>query len=131
MTGPVGKEFVERLKGDVEVRILEQERDYLKRLILYAESMRDSQAAKSRLEVLRLAHVAAYAELGQTERQLAAVEQGNFWKSRLGFWSDEFGERQHLKSTLAAHQSANLAAHQMLWPINDFRKLICKNMHSE
>lgn len=112
LTGPIGKEFVARLKGDVEVKILEQERDYLKRLILYAESMRDSQAAKMKLEELRLAHVEAYTRLGQTERQLAAVEKGDYWKSRLGFWSDEFGARQRLKVTLASQRAENLEAYR-------------------
>lgn len=112
LTGPIGKEFMERLKADVEVKILEQESDYLKRLILYAESMRDSQAAKMKLETLRLAHVDAYARLRQVERELAAVEQGDFWMSRLGFWSNEFIARQRLRNTFAAQEAANLDAYQ-------------------
>ncbi|MBI4985042.1 MAG: hypothetical protein HZC24_06790 [Rhodocyclales bacterium] len=107
---PIGAGLVERLKQDLAIAVLEQERDHLQRLIRYADALRDSRAAQARLEALRLAHVAAYAALAQAERELAAADGSSLWRGRWLFWSPEFAARQRLEQARAAQAAGNQAA---------------------
>ena len=106
---PIGAGLVERLKQNLAIAVLEQERDHLQRLIRYADALRDSRAAQARLEELRLAHVAAYAALAQVERELATAGS-SLWRGRWLFWSPEFVARQRLEQARAAQAAGNQAA---------------------
>ncbi len=96
---PLGKEFVDQLKRDVEMSVLDQERDYLKRLVSLARAGLNRDAAIAEQERLRKMHVSAFAELNKIEDEQALIREGNFWKTRVFFWSEEYARYQALQKS--------------------------------
>lgn len=67
-----GQGVVDDLKGDLEINLLEQERDYLAQLQSLAQAKKVLKEKKDELERLRQIHVNVYRELGVNE-----IAQGN------------------------------------------------------
>jgi len=86
-SSPLGSDYLEHLKLDVEIKILTQEKDYLTTLVAYLERAFNQAAAKRRLEDLRLAHVDAYAKLEKIAREVGRSDRNEFcqpsWKTRI------------------------------------------------
>ena len=72
---PVGKGFVESLKRELEIRVLEQELGYLKGLAAHWEAVRNREAAVAEVERLRDVHVSAYVKLKKVEEELSRLKQ--------------------------------------------------------
>lgn len=83
---PLGEELrrgmVSRFSRGIEIELLAQERDYLKKLRVFKVDSLSRKAAEMKLEQLRKAHVNVYAELQQNELQFAKLKQPN-WRTHL------------------------------------------------
>ncbi len=81
--------FAEDLKRDIEITLLEQERDYLSSLLSFIEDTIWRKSEDEKLERLRQIHVAAYAELQNNKREQARLKEESPIQSRVP-WLDEY-----------------------------------------
>ena len=95
-SSPVGNGYLEYLKRGVEIRVLEQEKNYLVALIGYSESQFQRQASIKKLQDFHLTHVVAYAKLDGIARELGRTEKSEFckksWKSKFPLLWAKYGK---------------------------------------
>jgi hypothetical protein len=87
----------EKAKAHLDLELLLAERSYLQQLRMFIVAARDMEKAKANLEVLRLAHVAAYAALAAKQAERWEVEKTiwpftPFWSEKRSRWRELDGE---------------------------------------
>jgi hypothetical protein len=112
---PLGEDLrrgmVAHFKRGIDVELLTQERDYLKKLRSFRGDIRSRKTAEMELERLRIAHLSAYAALKQNARQLALLQQPD-WRTHLFDHLQWTIERAILNSERTKLLSDNLRAYQ-------------------
>lgn len=97
-----GKYFMDRLKLDAEIMILEHERDYLRNSIAIANVILFRKAALAELERLRQVRDATYNKRTQIELELKKPENEEPLKCKLLFWTEECRRLHDLKKAYVA-----------------------------
>lgn len=110
--GKVIDGFVDVLKTDAEIRILQQEKAYLESLLSAAEMVGKRGEAEKELERRRQLHVAANAVLMRNESEQAALIDCCSLSARLMPWSSNFLRLENLQAMNAGLRAANLAANE-------------------
>lgn len=106
-----GDGFIDDLKGDIDLQLLNQERDYLQHLHSAASNKQIWQDGQEKLEELRQDHAAAYKALQNNQLELHRQKREHPLKVRI----PGFNEYSRLKALESAHQNLigkNKRAHQ-------------------
>ena len=104
---------VEGLKLDIEIKLLEQERSYLRQLHAAAVGLTQRRAGYAELERRRQAHAAIYDELKKNEVGQAAQKAESYYRAIFNPWSPEYKRLQELKRTHADLIDRNLQAYEI------------------
>lgn len=109
-SSPLGAGYLDYLKRDVEIKLLQHERKYLSDLAGYSYAVLRRKDAYRKLEAFRLAHVAAYAKLERIARQLDRTDRREFCgKSLMSELLEQF-PTQYQELTKACRANAVAAA---------------------
>jgi len=116
---PIGEQLqrgmVSRFKRGIEIELLTQERDYVKKLRAFRIDVFSRETAEKNLEQLRIAHVKVYGNLMQNERQLALLQEPNWREHPIRYMQWKRNWEKKLKTVNFAHRklaSDNLLAYR-------------------
>ena len=112
-SGSVVEEFVDGLKLDIEIKLLEQERAYLRHLHAVAVGRVQRLSGYAELERRRQVHAAVYDELKKNEVEQAVQKAESYYRTIFNPWSPEYKRLQELKRTHAELIDKNLGAYQI------------------
>ncbi|MEO8102169.1 MAG: hypothetical protein ABI790_06570 [Betaproteobacteria bacterium] len=104
--------FVVDLKGDAEIKLLEQEREYLGYVLAAAVSRAQKSVAYAELERLRTIHAAVYSRLMKNQQDQTTLDEGSYLRARVLPWSTEYEQRKELKRSFDELYNANQSAHR-------------------
>ena len=104
--------FLDVLKADAEIKLLQQEKAYLEGLLSAAENVGRRGDAEQEMERRRQLHVAAYAVLMKNESEQAALIDCCSLSARLNPWSSDYVRLASLKAANVELRAANLAAYE-------------------
>ena len=112
-SGSVVEGFVDGLKLDIEIKLLEQERAYLRHLHAVVVGRVQRLSGYAELERRRQVHAAVYDELKKNEVEQAVQKAESYYRAIFNPWSPEYKRLQELKRTHAELIDKNLGAYQI------------------
>lgn len=105
-----GQGVVDDLKGDIEINLLEQEREYLSKLYSYVLYRNWLPSAEEKLEQLRKDHLSVYSDLLENVRKQNLLEAQHPIAIQIPF-SDSYDQLEALRHTYWEIYSKNQSAH--------------------